>query len=62
MKEDVKDVAIRTGKTFIATFLASLSVQVGTVNDVNTAKAALLAAVAAGITAAINIAIKAFTA
>lgn len=60
MKENIKDIAIRTVKTFIATFLAALALSVNSINDETTAKAAVIAAASAAITAAINIVIKAF--
>lgn len=49
-----KDVAIRAAKTFAQAFLAALSVSVVGVADLDTAKAALIAAVAAGVAAAWN--------
>lgn len=48
-------IIIRAFKTFLQTFLATLSVSVLTVVNVETGKAALIAAVAAGFSAAMNI-------
>jgi len=48
------DIAARAFKTFVQAFLASLAVAVVNVNDISTAKAAGIAAVAAGISAVWN--------
>lgn len=48
------DVLIRALKTFVQTFFGALAVSVAGVVDWNTGKAALLAAAAAGISAAWN--------
>jgi hypothetical protein len=52
------DVTVRALKTFVQAFLATLAVSVATVNDVNGAKAALVGALAAGISATWNFVIK----
>lgn len=49
------DIVVRAGKTFVQAFLATLAVSVASVNDVTTAKAAVVAAVAAGISAVWNV-------
>lgn len=54
-----KEVLIRAAKTFVQAFLAALAVSAVSVINLATAKAALLAAVAAGISAAWNIIIPA---
>ena len=48
------DIVIRALKTFVQAFLASVAVGVATVQDVPTAKAVLVAGVAAGISAVWN--------
>lgn len=48
------DVALRAVKTFVQAFLATLAVAIATVNDVPTAKAAIVGAVAAAISATWN--------
>lgn len=53
-----KDLAVRASKTFVQAFLATLAVSVATVNDVPTAKAAVVGAVAAGISAVWNFVVK----
>ena len=50
----MSDIAVRAIKTFIQTFLATVAVGVATVADVNGAKALVVAAVAAAISAAWN--------
>lgn len=45
------DIVVRAAKTFVQAFLASLAVAVVNVHDVTTAKAAVIGAVAAGISA-----------
>ncbi len=50
----MNDIAVRALKTFIQTFLATVAVGVTTVADVNGAKALVVAAVAAAISAAWN--------
>jgi hypothetical protein len=54
----MSDVAIRAIKTFIQTFLATVAVGVATVQDANSAKALVIAGVAAAISAAWNAIIK----
>jgi len=51
---DVKDIAVRAFKTFVQAFFAALAVSVATVNNTDTAKVALVGAVAAGISAVMN--------
>jgi len=51
---DVKDITVRALKTFVQAFLAALAVSVATVSDTDTAKIALVGAVAAGISAVMN--------
>lgn len=51
---DVKDIAVRALKTFVQAFFAALAVSVATVSDQDTAKIALVGAVAAGISAVMN--------
>ena len=51
---DVKDIAVRAFKTFIQAFFAALAVSVATVSNTDTAKIALVGAVAAGISAVMN--------
>lgn len=48
------DIVVRAVKTFVQAFLATLAVSVVSVTDVNTAKAAVVGAVAAGISATWN--------
>lgn len=48
------DVVVRALKTFVQAFFAALAISVAGVVDWNTGKAALLAAVSAGISAAWN--------
>ena len=48
------DIAVRAFKTFVQAFLASVAVAVVNVHDITTAKAALIAAVAAGVSAVWN--------
>jgi hypothetical protein len=52
MKYDVQDILVRASKTFVQAFLATLAVS--QVTDIETLKAALLAGVAAGISAVWN--------
>lgn len=52
MKETVKDIAIRAGKTFVQAFIAALAV--ANVSDLNSVKAAVIAAAAAGVSAVWN--------
>ena len=54
----MSDVAIRALKTFVQAFLATLAVGVTTVSDVNGAKALVIGAVAAAISAAWNTIVK----
>ena len=49
-----RDIVVRAFKTFVQAFLATLAVTVVNVHDVTTAKAALVGAVAAGISALWN--------
>jgi hypothetical protein len=51
---DVKDIAVRALKTFVQAFFAALAVSVATVSDQDTARIALIGAVAAGISAVMN--------
>lgn len=51
---DVKDIAVRALKTFVQAFFAALAVSVATVSNTDTAKVALVGAVAAGISAVMN--------
>lgn len=53
-----KDIFERAVKTFIQAFLASVAVGVTSVSDVSTAKALLIASVAAGISATWNFVVK----
>lgn len=48
------DIVIRAFKTFVQAFLATLAVSVATVSDYTTARAAVIAAVAAAISATWN--------
>lgn len=50
----MNDIVVRAIKTFIQTFLATVAVGVTTVADVNGAKALVVAAVAAAISAVWN--------
>lgn len=50
----MNDIAVRAAKTFVQAFLATLAVAVVNVHDVSTAKAAAIAAAAAGISAVWN--------
>lgn len=52
MKDQVKDIAVRASKTFLQAFIASLAV--ATQTDFSNYKAVLIAAVAAGVSAAWN--------
>lgn len=49
-----KDIAVRALKTFVQAFLATLSVQVVAIKDWQTARPALVGAVAAGVSAVWN--------
>ena len=51
---DVKDIGVRALKTFVQAFFAALAVSIATVSDQDTAKIALIGAVAAGISAVMN--------
>lgn len=53
-----KDVAVRAVKTFAQAFLGALAVSVSGIVDMDTAKAALLAAISAGVAAAWNAALE----
>ncbi|MCA9333319.1 hypothetical protein KDA00_05615 [Candidatus Saccharibacteria bacterium] len=55
---DYKALAVRGLKTFIQGFLAYLSAGVAGIVDTNTLKALLVGAIAAGISAAMNIVLK----
>lgn len=48
------DIVVRAAKTFVQSFLATLAVGVATVSDFQSAKALLVAAVAAAISAVWN--------
>ncbi|MBH1979936.1 hypothetical protein I8H89_00270 [Candidatus Saccharibacteria bacterium] len=52
---DNKDIVIRAAKTFAQAFFATLAAGAIGVTDVNTLKALLIAALAAGISAAWNL-------
>lgn len=52
MKPQIKDIAVRAGKTFIQAFIASLAV--ATQTDFSNYKAVLIAAVSAGVSAVWN--------
>lgn len=52
MKPQLKDIAVRAGKTFIQAFIASLAV--ATQTDFSNYKAVLIAAVSAGVSAVWN--------
>lgn len=54
----MSDIAVRALKTFVQTFLATVAVGVVAVQDVNGAKALVVAAVAAAISAAWNAIVK----
>lgn len=51
----MKDILIRAGKTFLQAFFSVLSLGVAGVVDVDTAKSLLVAAVAAGVSAVMNV-------
>lgn len=55
MNEQLKDIGIRAFKTFVQGFVAYALLNFASVQDVNTAKAFVLGAVAAGISALWNI-------
>lgn len=55
---DFNVLAVRAFKTFIQAFLSVLAVSLATVVDVETGKAVLIGAVAAGISAAMNLVIQ----
>lgn len=57
MNTAVKDISVRALKTFLQSFLATLAVSVATVQDYPTAKAAVIGALAAAISAAWNAAL-----
>lgn len=50
-----KDIAIRAGKTFVQAALATLAVDIASVNDWKTLKPVLIGALAAGVSAVWNI-------
>lgn len=50
-----KDVLIRAAKTFVQAFLATLATAVAGVTDIDTARAALIGAGAAGVAAVWNL-------
>ena len=52
MKPQLKDIAVRAGKTFIQAFIASLAV--ATQTDFSNYRAVLIAAASAGVSAAWN--------
>lgn len=52
---DFNVLAVRAFKTFVQAFLAALLVSATTVVDLETGKAALIAAVAAGVSALMNL-------
>lgn len=49
-----RDIIVRAFKTFVQGFLAALALSAANIVDLNSAKAALIAAVAAGISAVWN--------
>jgi hypothetical protein len=51
---DVKDILVRSVKTFLQAFFGTLAVNIATVKDADTGRAALIAAAAAGIAAVWN--------
>lgn len=51
---DTKDIAVRAIKTFVQAFLATLAVSVATVDSWETAKAVIVGAAAAAISATWN--------
>ena len=51
---DVEEVLIRALKTFVQTFLATLAASVAGMVDIDTARVAVIAAAAAGLSAAWN--------
>jgi hypothetical protein len=54
----MSDIVVRALKTFVQTFLATVAVGVTTVADVNGAKALVVAALAAAISATWNFVVK----
>lgn len=56
---DWTDIAIRAGKTFVQAFVAALILPVASVFDLASWKAAVVAAVAAGVSAAWNVILEA---
>lgn len=54
MNDQLKDIAVRAGKTFLQGFLAYVLLSYASVQDVNSAKAFVLGAVAAGVSAVWN--------
>lgn len=53
MKPQLKDIAVRAGKTFIQAFIASLAI--ATQTDFSNYKAVLIAATSAGVSAVWNL-------
>lgn len=54
MNDQLKDIAVRAGKTFLQGLLAYVLLSYASVQDVNSAKAFVLGAVAAGVSAVWN--------
>lgn len=54
MSRRQKDILIRAGKTFVQAFLATLAVDVATVNDWKSIRPVIIGALAAGVSAAWN--------
>ena len=60
MKDKAKDIAIRAGKTFIQAFIAALPITAATIEGgVMVWKSALIGALAAGLSAVMNLALAA---
>lgn len=57
-QDKIKDVAIRSAKTFIQAFLATLSVQVVSIDSWDAIKPVIVASVAAGVSAVWNTALE----
>ena len=58
MKEKLKDIAVRAGKTFLQAFLGALTIDLTTMpQDGSVWKDMIIAALAAGISAVMNFAI-----
>lgn len=57
-QDKVKDVAVRSIKTFVQAFLATLSVQVVSIDSWDAIKPVIVASVAAGVSAVWNTALE----